>query len=73
QTHAKSGETQPSMTIRFDVDAGGNVKSASLVPSSLGATPLGQCVLGVARGTSFGPQPEPVAFSIPIVTRVIRR
>jgi hypothetical protein len=34
--------------------------------------PVGRCILGIARATNFGPQPDPVSFSIPIAARVVR-
>lgn len=55
-----------SLSVSFNVDPSGAVKSAGLVPASLGSSPGGQCILAAARGMSFGPQPDAVAFSIPI-------
>jgi serine/threonine protein kinase len=60
-------------SVRFQIDTAGNVKSADVTPASVAATPLGACVAGVARATTFGSQPEPVAFSIPIAARVVKR
>ena len=60
------------LSVRFDVDASGRVLSASLAPASVASQPLGACVLGVARSTHFGPQPEAVSFSIPIAARMVR-
>jgi hypothetical protein len=59
------------LSVRFDVDASGRVLSASLSPASVASQPLGACVLGVARSTNFGPQPEAVSFSIPIAARMV--
>lgn len=69
QSKAQSVAGQPRITVRFSIDTSGHVKSAQLIPGSLSGTPLGQCILGVARSTSFGPQPQPLTFSIPIVAR----
>ena len=60
------------LSVRFDVDPSGRVNSASLSPASVSAQPLGACVLGVARSTNFGPQPEAVSFSIPIAARMVQ-
>lgn len=54
------------LQILFEVDAQGKVVNASLTPPSLGGTALGQCVLRIARGVSFGPLTEGAAFRIPI-------
>lgn len=69
QTEAENVAGQPHITVRFSIDASGQVQSAELVPGSLGGTLLGRCILRVARGTHFGPQPRPLTFSIPIVAR----
>ncbi|HEY0467516.1 MAG TPA: protein kinase [Polyangiaceae bacterium] len=60
------------LSVRFDVDTSGRVVSATLSPASVAAQPLGACVLGVARSTHFGPQPEAVSFSIPIAARMVQ-
>jgi serine/threonine-protein kinase len=59
----------PGLSLRFEVDASGHVVSAHVLPPALAATPLGQCIEGVARGTDFGPQPHPVSFRIPLTAR----
>lgn len=66
------GEVQ-GISVRFQINTAGTVENAMVTPASVAATPLGACITGVARATSFGPQPEPVAFSIPIAARVVRR
>jgi hypothetical protein len=63
----------PGMSVRFQVDTAGKVQNAVVTPASVAGTPLGACIAGVARATTFGPQPEPVAFSIPIAARVVKR
>jgi hypothetical protein len=63
----------PRIAVRFHIDTAGVVKDAVVTPSSVAGTALGGCLLGVARATSFGPQPEPISFSIPIAARVVRR
>jgi hypothetical protein len=64
---------QPQISVNFDVAASGKVRTATLDPSSLEPTPLGGCLLGVARGTSFGPVGKPLRFSIPIRARSVSR
>jgi serine/threonine-protein kinase len=62
---------QPQISVKFEVTEAGKVSSASLVPSSLNGTPLGQCLLRVARGTSFGRLDKSMRFSIPIRARAV--
>jgi serine/threonine-protein kinase len=62
-------EQQPQLTIRFQVEASGVVRSADLQPASLSGTALGGCILGIARATRFPASEAPVAFSIPITAR----
>lgn len=64
-----SDEQQPQLTIRFQVEASGVVRSADLQPASLGGTALGGCILGIARGTRFPASDAPLTFSIPITAR----
>jgi len=66
-----SGQVEPSISVHFQVDTTGAVKSASVSPASVAGTPLGQCLASVARGTAFGPQPESVSFVIPIASRMV--
>lgn len=59
----------PEVSVRFRIDTDGTVQSASISPTAIGATPLGQCLVQVARSTNFGPQAQPLTFSIPVTTR----
>jgi eukaryotic-like serine/threonine-protein kinase len=61
------------ISVRFQIDTAGKVQHAAVMPASVAATPLGACITGIARATTFAPQAEPVAFSIPIAARVIKR
>jgi len=70
QRHAKELEGQPKISVSFSVDVAGKVEAARLSPGALATTPLGTCVLDVARSTRFGPQDGPLKFSIPITARV---
>ncbi len=54
------------LAIRFHVDAGGAVTAAELVPADAEHQQLGECLLAVARGTTFGHQASPLTFRIPI-------
>ncbi len=59
----------PQVTIRFQIEASGVVRSAELSPASVAGSPLGACLLGVARGTRFPVGDAPVSFTIPITAR----
>ncbi len=59
----------PQLVLRFEIDAAGVPTAVDLTPAELAGTPLGACIVDVARGTRFPPQPEPVAFRIPIAVR----
>ena len=65
-------ETQR-ISVRFEIDRNGHVVSATLSPPGLAGQPLGACILGVARGTDFGPQAEAMSFVIPISARMVAR
>jgi serine/threonine-protein kinase len=73
QQHSNTGEGQPNISVRFQIDTSGAVENAVVTPSSVASTPLGQCIGTVARSTRFGAQAEPISFSIPIAARVVRR
>lgn len=66
-------EGSPEVSVHFKISAAGGVQGATLSPSALGATALGQCVLAVARSTQFPALGKDVAFSIPITARVVQR
>jgi hypothetical protein len=67
--HASDVSGSPEISVRFEVGTDGHVISAQVQPGALGSMPLGQCIAGVARGTDFGPQPEPTTFRIPITAK----
>lgn len=71
--HAADVEGQPQISIRFKVAESGQVSSATLSPAPLARTALGGCLLGIAKGTRFGKQAAPIAFSIPITARRVRQ
>jgi len=70
ERHVEAIGGSPQVSIRFSIDAAGNVTSAQVSPASVAGTPLGGCLLGVAKSTSFPPQGRPVTFTIPITARV---
>ena len=70
--HAEGVEGQPRISLRFELDAAGSVQNVRLDPGALQGTPLGQCILGVARSTRFPAQGEAVAFRIPITARQVK-
>lgn len=41
--------------------------ATDVLPPSVGQGPLGACLVEVARATSFGPQPKPATFRVPLV------
>jgi hypothetical protein len=67
QCFANASEQEAvNLQILFEVDRHGKVVGATLAPSSLGATAVGQCVLRIARAVSFGSLTEGANFRIPI-------
>jgi serine/threonine-protein kinase len=69
QRHAAGVSGTPEVSVRFHIDRAGKVTQAELFPEALAGTPLGGCLLTVARGTRFGAQAEPVVVRIPITVR----
>ena len=70
--NVKEVDGRPEVSVRFRVNSSGHVDSADLLPAALNGTPLGQCVIGVARRIDFGSQPEAVSFTIPITARRVK-
>ena len=69
---AGSVEGAPRVSVRFSLGPDGQVDSATLSPSAVATTALGQCLLRTARATQFPALGKSVAFSIPITAQVIR-
>jgi hypothetical protein len=69
ETRAADVSGAPGLSVRFEVDAGGRVTAAHVLPPALAATPLGQCIETVARGIDFGPQPRALSFRVPMTAR----
>ena len=64
------GETGDAISLRFQIDVKGKVVVAEVLPARVAAMPLGACLARAARATTFGPQPKPVTFRVPIHTNV---
>jgi serine/threonine protein kinase len=60
-------DTTEQVSVRIQIDTRGAVKAADVLPASVGASPLGDCIANVARKTRFGPQPKSVSFRVPLV------
>jgi len=73
ERHAAQLEGRPAISVEFRVERSGRVAAAKLVPSQLEGTPLGQCLLRVAKDTRFGPLQRAQTFSIPIHARAVER
>jgi hypothetical protein len=73
ERHAAALSGQPEISVDFEVAPSGKVQSAALKPPSLAPTPLGKCLIDVARGTSFGAVGKALRFSIPIRARSVNR
>lgn len=63
---AKSDQTNLTLQVGFQVDASGKVTSATVSPGGVAGTPLGKCLLGVARSTRFGALTQAANFRIPV-------
>ncbi len=61
----------PELSVSLQIDRRGAVTGASLTPGEIEATPVGECVLGIARRAHFGKQKHGVRISIPL--RIRRR
>jgi eukaryotic-like serine/threonine-protein kinase len=69
EAHAPSLEGQPEIAVHFQLEASGKVRDVQTDPVALGRTPLGDCLLKLARSTDFGPQSAALAFRIPLRAR----
>jgi serine/threonine protein kinase len=73
ERHAAQLEGRPAISVEFRAERSGRVAAAKLSPSQLEGTPLGQCLLRVAKDTRFGPLERAQTFSIPIHARAVER
>jgi serine/threonine protein kinase len=60
------------ISLRFDVGTDGAVRSLTVLPPAVGATPLGACLVKVGRSTAFAPQAAPITFRIPLTVQLRR-
>jgi serine/threonine-protein kinase len=67
--HAAGLELSSQVALRFRVDRAGKVEQAELIPPALSDSPLGSCLLGLAKEIAFGPQPRALTFRIPVTVR----
>jgi hypothetical protein len=70
EAHSGDSDGTTELSVRFHVETDGHVADAELVPSSLGSTPLGGCLLGIARATRFDTLEQPITFRVPLRARV---
>jgi len=56
----------PELSLSLSIDQAGAVIAAGLIPAELESTGLGECLLGVARGVTFGDQEDEVKVTIPL-------
>lgn len=73
ERHAPNADPAPTVEIRFQVAADGQVEAVRLSPASAEDEPLGECILGVARATRFGDLGQPIRFSIPVTAARVSR
>jgi eukaryotic-like serine/threonine-protein kinase len=69
--HTSSIAGSPKIQVRFNVAESGQVLGASIIPEDIAATPLGQCILKIAKDTKFH-KGNPVTVSIPVTVRRTR-
>ncbi|MDX2021673.1 MAG: protein kinase [Deltaproteobacteria bacterium] len=69
ETYAAEVQGVPEIAVAFSTDPSGAVQTAKVVPESLNPTPLGACLVKIARSTQFGAQGQPLAFRIPLRAR----
>jgi hypothetical protein len=48
----------------------GKGRVGQVLPDTVASTPLGVCLVGVAKETTFGAQPKAVTFRVPIHANV---
>ncbi len=64
--HGIQSGQQPKISINFEIDKTGKVRTASVSPAGVSGSPLGSCLRSVAERTRFPAQEEAVAFHIPV-------
>jgi len=63
---SKNGNPTEQVSVRIQIDTKGIVQAAEVLPGSVGSSPLGACLVAIAKQTHFGPQPKPAAFRVPL-------
>jgi hypothetical protein len=66
--HRAAAAALPRIQLEFDLDAAGKLTRVALSPGALASSPLGACLLQIARSTAFPAQGRPVSFAIPVTT-----
>ncbi len=64
-----AGASTPDISVRFTIDTEGVVQRAEVSPADVASSPLGACIVGVARKTRFPAQAAPATFRIPLRAR----
>jgi len=72
EAHVEQLTGAPEIGLRFQLRADGTVRTAELSPATLNGTPLGGCLLEVARSTRFPPLGRDLSFRLPITAHVSR-
>jgi serine/threonine protein kinase len=70
ETHVKQVAGAPEVSLKVQLEADGTVLKVRISPSSLEATPLGECLRGVARETKFPAPGQRLTLTLPITARV---
>ena len=68
--HADALKDINQISFVFTVNAAGAVQNVGLQPASIKGSPLGSCVLNVARSTRFPKQQGTITFTIPVRVRL---
>ncbi len=69
ERHVEDHESEPKLSILFEVGKSGKVNKAELTPQNLGQTSLGKCIIKVAKSTQFPKQEGQISFRIPVTTQ----
>lgn len=67
--HRSDADGAGQISLRFRVDAAGEVLAAEVAPKELATTPLGACLVRIARQTRFGAVGKAISFRIPVTVR----
>lgn len=72
EQHEEPVAGAPEICLRFRLAADGSVRGAELSPAALATTPLGACLLGVARATHFPTLGRDLSFRLPLTAHQAR-